>query len=328
MGSCGQPPLTSEKSVERVKDSSAIASGPAKETAALIKLDVAHLPNAYQLHPKVISGGLPEGEPAFHELQELGIKTVISVDGAKPDVELAKKYGMRYVHLPHGYDGIPDRRVAELAKAVRDLPGPIYLHCHHGKHRSPAAATAACVAAGFVEPQAALGILKTAGTSENYRGLYQSATEARRLPDPVLDELKVDFPEVAKLPKLAEAMVAIEHRHENLKVIAASGWKPPPHEPALDPAHESLLLREQFSEMLRSEDTRRRPSSYRRYLEESEKAALELEARIREWNKAGSPVLSPTALEKSFAAITDNCAVCHREHRDIPLREKNGIGKP
>nr|MCU0981791.1 hypothetical protein [Pirellulaceae bacterium] len=39
------------------------------------KLDVKFLPNAYQLHEKVISGGLPEGEPAFEELAKLGVKT-------------------------------------------------------------------------------------------------------------------------------------------------------------------------------------------------------------------------------------------------------------
>ena len=105
------------------------------------------LPNAYRLHPRVISGGQPEGEQAFARLKELGVKTVISVDGARPEVELARKYGLRYVHLPHGYDGVPDERASELAKAVRDLPGPVYIHCHHGKHRSPAAATVACVAA-------------------------------------------------------------------------------------------------------------------------------------------------------------------------------------
>ena len=57
----------------------------------------------------------------------LGVKTVISVDGAKPDVDLAKKHGMRYVHLPHGYDGVPDDRAKELAKAVR-RPGRPDLH--------------------------------------------------------------------------------------------------------------------------------------------------------------------------------------------------------
>jgi len=105
-----------------------------------VKLNALHLPNAVHVHAKVISGGQPDGEAAFQELHRLGVKTVISVDGAAPDLELAKKYGLRYVHLPHGYDGIPEPRVQELAKAVRDLEGPIYIHCHHGKHRSPAAA--------------------------------------------------------------------------------------------------------------------------------------------------------------------------------------------
>src|SRR5262245_34443885 len=36
------------------------------------------LPNAYQLTDKVISGGQPNGEAAFKELRDLGVKTVIS----------------------------------------------------------------------------------------------------------------------------------------------------------------------------------------------------------------------------------------------------------
>ena len=100
----------------------------------------------------------------------------------------------------HGYDGIPQERARELAKAVRDLEGPIYIHCHHGKHRSPAAATVACVSAGLIEPSAALSVLRTAGTSENYRGLYRSAESARKLDDALLDALQAEFPETAKLP--------------------------------------------------------------------------------------------------------------------------------
>jgi protein tyrosine/serine phosphatase len=71
---------------------------------------------------------------------------------------------------------VPAERAAELAKAVRDLPGPIYIHCHHGKHRSPAAAAVACVAAGLLAPERAPAVLKEAGTSPNYRGLFASAT--------------------------------------------------------------------------------------------------------------------------------------------------------
>ncbi|HEX5033790.1 MAG TPA: hypothetical protein VFW62_04865, partial [bacterium] len=96
-------------------------AGQRLEAAALEKVAAKHLPNVVRVHSKVISGGLPEGDAGFKELQDLGVKTVISVDGARPDVDLAKKYGLRYVHLPHGYDGIPQSRLEELAKAVRDL---------------------------------------------------------------------------------------------------------------------------------------------------------------------------------------------------------------
>ncbi len=147
--------------------------------ASFEKIDDARLVNSFRIHEKVISGGEPHGEEAFAALAELGVKTVISVDGAKPEVALAKKHGMRYVHLPHSYDGVPAERAKELAKAVRDLPGPVYIHCHHGKHRSPAAAAVACVGAGLLPPSNALKVLETAGTSKSYRGLYQSAENAQ-----------------------------------------------------------------------------------------------------------------------------------------------------
>ena len=114
------------------------------------KIETLHLPNVVVVHPNVISGGLPESDLAFQELRSLGVKTVISVDGMKPDTLAAKKCGLRYVHLPHGYNGVPPQRIAELAKAVSTLDGPIYIHCHHGKHRSPAAASVACFAAGLI----------------------------------------------------------------------------------------------------------------------------------------------------------------------------------
>ena len=136
--------------------------------------------------------------------------TIISVEGAKPDVAIAKKHGLRYVHLPHGYNGIPQERIKELAKAVRDLEGPIYIHCHHGKHRSPAAAAVACISAGLVQPTAGLAILKLAGTSENYLGLFQAVGSAHMLPVEAHAAVRTDFPESAILPPIAEAMVELE----------------------------------------------------------------------------------------------------------------------
>jgi len=85
---------------------------PGVPAAFMHKLPAKHLPNAYRLHEKVISGGQPEGAEAFAELRALGVKTIVSVDGAKPDVELARTYGLRYVHLPIGYNGVPAERAS------------------------------------------------------------------------------------------------------------------------------------------------------------------------------------------------------------------------
>ena len=277
------------------------------------KLVADHLPNAFRIHDRVISGGQPEGDAGFRELKNLGVKTIISVDGARPNVELARKYGLKYVHLPHGYDGIPQQRARELAKAVRDLEGPIYIHCHHGHHRSPAAATVACVSAGLIEPSAAISILKAAGTSENYRGLYQSAEAARKLDEALLDALQAEFPETAKLPPLAEAMVEIDRTHDRLKAIAAAGWKTPPDDPDLDPAHEALLLKEHFTELLRTGDVQRQSELFRRQLLASEQAAGALESALRDGIDGSSAAL---------ARVTKNCTDCHRQFRDVPLGEK------
>src|SRR5690606_18255679 len=85
----GEENLTSAKAPK----SETVASKPAIE-------------NIHPLTPQLISGGQPKGDAAFSQLAEMGVKTIVSVDGAKPDLELAKKHGLRYVHIPIGYDGV------------------------------------------------------------------------------------------------------------------------------------------------------------------------------------------------------------------------------
>ncbi|WP_145089855.1 protein-tyrosine phosphatase family protein [Rosistilla carotiformis] len=273
-----------------------------------------HLPNAVQVSSQVISGGLPEGEQAFAELQSLGIKTIISVDGAQPDVEMAKRFGLRYVHLPHGYNGISTERTQELAKAVRVLESPIYIHCHHGKHRSPAAAAVACIAAGQIPAADATAILELAGTSRNYQGLYRAAIAAQPIASTTLDALEVDYKSKVDPPPMVEQMIAIEHAHDHLKQFAADAWKASPKHPDLDPAHEALLLREHFTEMLRGEIERQSPEAFLESIRDSRDAAAGLEAAIR----SGLPHRARQAFVNRIQA---NCVACHRRFRDVPLSE-------
>ena len=300
------------------------ASTPHDPKAELLpeKIYTAYLPNAIRIHAQVISGGQPKGEAGFQELQNLGVKIVISVDGAKPEIELAKKHGLKYVHLPHSYDGIPEQRAKELAKAVRDLDGPIYIHCHHGKHRSPAAAAVACVSAGLVEPSMSAAILKIAGTNPNYRGLYQSAESAKKLDQAVLDAIETDFPEIATLPAMAEAMVNLDYTQDRLKESAAAGWRTPESRLDLDPAHEALLLREHFTEMLRLDEVADGTEEFREMLRDSAVAAGELETAILKWKETGSSSPTPDSIKSSFDRISKNCTSCHQQYRDVPLAEK------
>lgn len=299
---------------------------PAQEAVApeteLKKLDAPALPNALQINQRLISGGLPDGEAAFAKLRELGVRTIVSVDGAKPDVAAAEKYGLRYVHLPHGYDGISPARAAELAKAVRDLPGPVYIHCHHGKHRSPAAAATACRALGWISEKEAAEILQLAGTSPHYLGLLAAARETGPLSPTVLDQLDVEFHSTVPLPEVAEAMVAMERHFDRLERLAANQWQPLPGHPDLKPAHEALLLREQFTELLRTETVLAEPAAYREQLRAGEQLAEQLEDQLR-GQLSGQPASQTAGLLKSLKA---NCNQCHRQYRDQP--SDRGLNPP
>jgi protein tyrosine phosphatase (PTP) superfamily phosphohydrolase (DUF442 family) len=295
---------------------SAVLLAKSDEPKKPTKIESKTLPNAYELTDKVISGGQPQGEPAFKELKELGVKTVISVDGAKPNVPLAKKYGLRYVHMPHGYDGIPGERLLELTKAVHDLPGPVYIHCHHGKHRSPAAAAAVCVAAGYLSTDEGMAVLESAGTSRGYRGLYQTVREARPIDEKTLAEAKVEFPETSEIPPLADAMIGIEHTHDHLKTVAAAGWQATKEHADIDPPHEALLLREHYTELIRTDDMKGRPAEFQKLVQQSEANAQRLEDALRAKKRDVENV------NRIFERVTADCTSCHQKFRDVPLSEK------
>ncbi len=190
----------------------------------------AGLPNLYQLHDRLYAGGRPDGLTAFQSLAALGVHTVISVDGAEPDVAAAVQAGLRYVHLPIGYDGIPRSRLVELSVAAQQLPGKIYLHCHQGLHRGPAAAVAVCQMEGTLAPGVASQLMQEMGTAPKYLGLYRDAESAAPA---TLTETKsvivAKLPERVAVPPLTHQMVELNHAFEHWSKHAktADAWTPP-----------------------------------------------------------------------------------------------------
>ena len=290
---------------------------PAQGPTEAAKIETPGLHNVYRLTDSLYSGSSPEGDDGFRSLQELGVKTIISVDGARPDVERARQHGLRYVHLPIGYGGVPEPQALRLARAVRDLPGPVYLHCHYGKHRGPAAAAVVqrCLDAKCSADHA-LAWLRQAGTDPQYTGLYAAPLKFRTLTAEQLDRVPAEFPETAPVTALAELMVAIDARWDHLKQVRAAGWQAPPRHPDIDPAHEARQLAEGYRASGRSSEVQQRPDEFRRWLAESEAAATELEEVLRAGKRQGA--MDGPAAEKAFRRSSAACTRCHAKYRDVP----------
>lgn len=272
----------------------------------------AGLHNVVAYHPEVFSGGAPEGGEGFETLARMGIRTVISVDGAAPEVAEAKKHGLRYIHLPIGYNGFEDSRGEELARATRDAlgAGPVYIHCHHGKHRSAGAAAAVAVSLGWMSPDEAVARMKVSGTAPAYKGLYECAAEASVMSAAELDAVKADFPEVCKPEGMVDAMVRMDEAMEYLKAIEAAGWKVPRAHPDLVPVSEAGkvadLLRLMHED--RGEVTKR--EGFAAKLDQSLAPAQKLEEMLA----SGSTDVA--ALSAEFKRVNSACKSCHAAFRD------------
>jgi len=278
--------------------------------AATRPSDYPGLHNVVAFAPNVYSGSVPEGDEGFVSLRRMGIRTVLSVDGAEPELEVAIRHGLRYVHLPISYSGVSDQRRLELAKAIRDLPKPIYVHCHHGKHRSAGAAGSALVSLGWLKPDEGVARMKVSGTSPEYKGLYACTAEAAAVLPAVLDALDVDLPAVVRPEGLVKTMVEIDIATENLKAIQKAGWKAPATHPDLAPASEAGRLADYYRYLHAAPDTAMRPEEYRQLMQESNRVASELEELLLR------PATTRQELDASFSAVLKSCKQCHAKYRD------------
>lgn len=277
-----------------------IAAIPVSAASSPEPVAVAGVHNAFRLSPRLISGSAPKGADAFRALAKLGIKTIVSVDGIKPEVKEAARHGIRYIHLPIGYNGISDSRAAELAKAVESAEGPVFLHCHHGRHRAPAAAAAVCRALEGWTPDDATAFLKTAGTSPDFAGLYRAVRGVRVPTEEERSAMPARFPATSTTPPMVDRMVAIDERFDTLQALRAAGWKNATPEIA-------VLLLEDFRELQRMLPEKA-TVDFRRHLASSEESAALLAKQIG--------LRDFTAATVSMRKISESCAQCHKVHRN------------
>jgi protein tyrosine phosphatase (PTP) superfamily phosphohydrolase (DUF442 family) len=270
----------------------------------LLQEEVSPLHNLIQVSPRLYSGSEPRGSESFARLKELGVTTILSVDGAAPDVEAARALGIRYVHIPIGYDGISQEEAAAMTRVMRDVPGPVYVHCHHGKHRGPAAAAICAIADGTFQPGDGEMLLKIAQTSTDYAGLYRDVAAFQPLPpDAGLPRLV----EVAEIEPLVAAMARIGRLHDELKEMQAADWKPGIEHPDRRPDRVAILLMEELREAGRNLGTGY-GDDFLAMMQECETVADSMAEQLR----AGDN----TAADTSFKAAQTACAKCHMDYRN------------
>ena len=280
--------------------------------------DFAGLCNVVAFHDGFYSGSAPAGDAGFDSLSSLGIKTILSVDGAIPEIELAEKHGMRYVHLPIGYDGFDDARKAQLVRAVRDLPKPIYLHCHHGKHRSAAAAGTIAVSLGWLTNDEAAMRMKVCGTAAGYKGLWACTAAAAPMTAIAIDAATSDFPKITKPDSFVASMVEIDETLDRLKLAEKNEWLAPKDHPDLAPISDAGKLADLFRLIgeppakpnLNPQEQAERLAQIHLWLKAEGMKANELERMLE------NPRAKTAEMSQTLAAIGASCKECHVKYRD------------
>lgn len=287
----------------------------------IVPVESDRIENLFQYSPKLFSGGQPVGEKGFSALAELGVKTVISVDGARPDVENAEAQGMQYIHLPISYDGIPYQQALSIAKAIRNATGPVFIHCHHGRHRGPAAGAMALAMLGQWTPEKAIEAMKLSKTSPKYAGLYQCVNDATPASEADFARLPDSFPRIAETPPMAELMARIQRTFDRLKFCRQTGWSTPDDHPDVVPAREALMLKEDFTEMLRMDADEMQDPVFAAMTEASMKASAELETALNALNEADDLNGVIQQADARFQQIQTTCISCHDLYRNAPLNK-------
>ena len=266
----------------------------------LQRIEATSLPNLIRISELAYCGGQPEGSAGFQFLSELGVRTVVCVDGAEPNLVDAKSFGIRTIHIPMGYAETDREVILALARVAREIEGPIYFHCHHGKHRAPVAAALAALAGGNLDPDSAKNLLQFAGTDPAYAGLWKTI-ENYQTPAP--DDNFPEFVERAEVSSLTATMARLDELIDALEASRKRTWQDSGS--GKTAAQAALEMREIFHELNRQSS---RDEQFSELLRTSESSAAEIERALpaEDFEKADS----------SLTALRATCVACHQQYRD------------
>tara|TARA_E500000318_G_scaffold12972_4_gene11986 strand:+ start:25985 stop:26902 length:918 start_codon:yes stop_codon:yes gene_type:complete len=278
---------------------------PEGETHAEDQHEQSALHNLHALTPELYSAAEPVGELAYDELAALGIRTVISVDGVAPDKELAQRYGIRVVHIPTTYDGISEKQSKELAYAMATMPRPIFVNCHHGKHRGPAAICVGAIGSGDITNEQALEFMTIAKTSPKYKGLWKAAESARALNASELHDDSIVLVEAAVIDDFVEGMAELSRLSDLINDCADYGFEAPENHPDLAPISLAGQMHNLFRDMEDDQETVEGGPEFLQLLIQSRDLASLLETQIERDDIDGA--------YRSLQLLMESCSDCHNQ---------------
>lgn len=298
-----------------------VLDGTAYDAALAVELPEAEpdehsgLHNVYRLSDSIVSGAEPEGPEALAAIAEMGVKTILSVDGKVPDARSAEALGMRYVHVPIQYRGITDDELLQITKTFRELEGPFYVHCFHGQHRGPAAAAVGRVVLDEAPREQALAEMRQwCGTSGKYEGLYGVVAVGDIPTAEQTAAYTFDFPAAKQLDGVAGLMVGVSRAYDRILSMKRNAWQVNPDHPDIDPVNESAILASLFTQALELPEVQAESEDYRAILQDSIDRARALRGVVADLRASEQPDWQPA--EAAFAELKASCNACHEGYRN------------
>ncbi len=274
------------------------------------------LHRVFRLSKNIVAGAEPHGEEALRALAAMGVKTILSVDGKVPDHEVARRLGLRYVHMPIRYSAMTDEQVLRIAKTFRELPAPFFVHCFHGRHRGPAAAAIGRMLLDGVSRERVLAEMRQwCGTSEKYdEGLYGTIAHAAL---PSADETRAhrwDFPPEHRVGDFRVGMVDLTRTFDNVKLLARNRWEPDADNPDLDAYNEAGKLYERFTTCADFKTARQYPADFQEWMKSSLDASRDLRDSLKEHTDGDAS--AGMRAKKALRRLTKTCGSCHASYRN------------
>ena len=301
LAACSGSPAPRDQAQAQISVTPQVAAVDAPDVHRLLKLS-----------DNIYTGAAPSGRQTYAALVELGVRTLVGVDSARPDVEGAAAYGLRYIHIPIGYDEISTEAQLSIVAAMEAKDGPYYFHCHHGKHRGPAAAAVALRADSGCSGRVAREVLVMAETSPDYPGLWR---DVQGWMAPAADAPRPQLRSVSEVGSFEGAMARIDRTWDHIELIRNANWQTPEDHPDLVPAQEAALLAQDMATCLSRPPAELRQDAdllqrLRDAVEQTEALQKGLEAQTEE------QLVGLEELEQRYDEVKRSCKSCHRNYRN------------